>query len=123
MTISHSTPQILAPSTSTSLGHFSRAGTPATCSRACAIAIPVSSGSQPHSAPAMGRTTDTATDAAGGASQCRAIRPRPALWWSATTTRQGSGRRAASRLVESSVAWPSTLRQGLPGVSNASRRA
>ena len=42
---------------------------------------------------------------------------------SATTTRQGSGRRAASRLVESSVAWPSTPRQGLPGVSNASRRA
>ena len=88
-----------------------------------AIAIPVSSGSHPRSAPAIGTTTDTATDAPAGASQCRASRPRPALWWSATTTRHGSGRRAASRLVESSVAWPSTPRHGLPGVSNASRRA
>ena len=36
-----------------------------------AIAIPVSSGSQPRSAPAIGTTTDTATDAPGGASQAR----------------------------------------------------
>ena len=65
---------------------------------------------------------DTATDVPGGASQDRASRPRPSLWWSATTTRHGSPTIAARAFVEPMVAWCSRSRQGESGVSNAARR-
>ena len=57
-------------------------------------------------------TTVISNDEPGGASHVRPNRPRPAVWWSATTTTPSGAparaRSAASRLVESSSAWRRT---------------
>ena len=82
-------PAILAPSTSTSFGHFSRASTPAVCCRADATATPASSGTQPsRPAGTAGRSsTEKVRARRGGLIQRRPIRPRPAVCASATSTR------------------------------------
>ena len=81
-------PAILAPSTSTSFGHFSRASTPAVCWRADATATPASSGSQPSRAGTAGRSsTEKVRERRGGLIQRRPIRPRPEVCASATSTR------------------------------------
>ncbi|OLT15276.1 hypothetical protein BJF80_10420 [Serinicoccus sp. CUA-874] len=90
--------------TSTSLGHFSRASTgqrlTASASR---TATPAASGTQPASSGATaGSTALIARQSPGGEDHERPRRPRPADWWSATTTRPGRGSRSASRLVEGS---------------------
>ena len=77
--------------TSTSLGHFSA------CLHAGHLRdrarLHGQSGEQRHPRGAVirrrGSSTETATEAVPGASHARPRRPRPACWWSATTTRHG----------------------------------
>ena len=109
----------MRPSTSTSLGHFRVAATPAWARNAAATAIPVSSGSQARAAGATvtGRSSTENTSAArGGLDQDRPRRPRPAVCVSAASTRPSAAPAwaAASRsaLVEpvSLATWMSRHR-------------
>ena len=83
------TPAILAPSTSTSFGHFSRASTPAVRCRADATATPASNGIQPSrpAGTAGRRSTEKVRARRGGLIHRRPIRPRPEVCASATSTR------------------------------------
>ena len=96
------------------MGHLRFAASPVVATIASATASPASSGSHAGPSDGTGTVAETATDVPGGASQVRASRPRPSLWWSATTTRHGSPSHAARALVEPMVAWCSTSRHGSP---------
>ena len=90
-----------------SLGHLSIGVKPATASTASAMASPAAIVRRcTESIAISGRSnTDMSSDAPAGATHVRPKRPRPALWWSATTTvPEASPSLAASRryrLVES----------------------
>ena len=108
-------PASLRSPTSRSFGHFRSATTPVVAATASAIATAAAtttSGARPAGARAAAAPRRAATRP-GGALQVRPSRPRPARWWSATTTRpSGAPDRAASsryRFVESVSASQRTL--------------
>jgi hypothetical protein len=116
---SASTPASLRSSTTRSFGHLSPATTPVVSStasamaRAAAIVVPSATG-------AGGRSrTDTSSEPPGGATHVRSRRPRPAVWWSATTTMpSGAPSRASARasaLVEPVSATQRTSANREPG--------
>ena len=80
-------PGAVPPTRSTSLGHFTAAWTP-WVPRASTVAtarVVVTNGWRSGSQVGRNRTEKSRL-AAGGASQRRSRRPRPAVWWSATST-------------------------------------
>ena len=74
---------------SRSLGHFNTGSTPATSAQLSAAASATRCRAQVHlgSSHPGRRRTEASRFAPGGDSQRRSSRPRPAVWWSATTTR------------------------------------
>src|SRR5262245_27528361 len=87
-------PASLRSPTSTSFGHFRVAVTPADSRHASTAARPTRRVSSPGSSGTTWNRSETRRLAPGGASQRRSSRPRPAVWWSATSTLR-SGRDAA----------------------------
>ena len=118
-------PAIFRPATSTSLGHFSWAGTAASARSALATATPASSGTQPRAAGgAAGRSsTEQISAVPGRLTQVRPSRPRPAVCAPATSTRPSAApARAAwsrSALVEPVSATTRISRHRPPGLITA----
>src|SRR6058998_969146 len=90
-------PASFRPRTRTSFGHFSRAAIPVARSRASATATPVAIENVARSTGATrGRTRiETRRLVPGASAHVRPRRPRPADWWSATTTVRSTAPSAA----------------------------
>ena len=86
--------QLRASPTSRSFGHFSVTSTPATSRQASTAASATRRVSSLGCAGTSWNRIDTSRLAPGGASHRRSRRPRPAVWWAATSTLR-SGRSAA----------------------------
>ena len=86
-----------SPGHTRSFGHFNRGVTPARSATASDAARATVIVANPATAAGGRSSTVSISDAPGGASQVRPRRPRPAVWWSATTTvPSGSPCRASS---------------------------
>ena len=118
-------PASLRSSTTRSLGHFSRASTPVASATASASATATAIVTAPATGAGGRNSTDTSSALPGGATQLRARRPRPAVWWSATTTipspAPSRARPSASLLVDPVSAHQRTSANRLP--ASAARTA
>ena len=122
-----SIPATLRPPMRTSFGHLSRAATPSPA-RASATPTARARTARVGGTLAGRRTTREARiEAPGASSHTRPCRPRPALWWSAATTRPLSQPAAAAsravRIVESVSRRKTTRRPSVCVVRAASRPA
>jgi hypothetical protein len=106
---SASTPQILRPSTSTSLGHLNpTAASGSTRAIVSAIDSPAAIGSQPNRSSGNGpstvrgsMSTEIASALPAGATQLRSRRPRPAVWSPVTSVVNDSSRSARASAASS----------------------
>src|SRR5690606_37843348 len=112
-------------STTRSLGHLRRATTPATSSTASAIARPAAKPTAPATRAGGRSSTETSSEPPGGATQVRDRRPRPAVWWSATTTvpsrAPSRARSMASAFVDPVVATQRTSANRPPASADRAR--
>src|SRR5262245_36143843 len=103
-------PQTLRSPIITSLGHFRVANPPS----AWATAYPATSGTTGHHSVSTtgSKTAENVSAAPGGVTHSRSSRPRPACWWSATTTLCRTGSAAASAFVEPASSYSRTCHCG-----------